>query len=664
MISQKKGRLKQVLVLVWLGLLLLLWPLWAAARNVTASRVFASDTGKAIRVYQGAQKDVLYVRLKAGKPSFQKVSRKNPFAREGDVAVGMAGFAIRMSPGDPMLPYQVYQIALPPATVPKSVTFEIIQRIDEPLKGTYHVAPAPPRDRCQSTTPEKKTLPPEEKWGQAKEIAEGRNRKVYTKDALYPVRVCRVSYAGQMRKWKIGSVTFSPLRYNPVTGRLVLTKELDLKISFRQDTAWLATPAAKGLLRDTVFDKRVRPLIKNFDGASKWYRESLIKALKKSGQKANPGQPPDPNFTIVTNETIFSDNIGAAGSLDEFCFHKEDLGFEVMVVTEHTVRTVEHDPASGYSFAVLAGASGYEDVVGAPAPNQRPEKLYKWLKDNYLTYAIEYLLLIGNPDPDNIGAGDPIGELPMKNLMLNPATDTDCPTDFYFAELTGNWDQDGDGNAGEFSDDKGPGGVEFYADLIVGRIPVYDENQDGALEYTPLNGILDKIIAYEDAAMIDVPWRRGVLTTAPYVVDTDGDGVKDTAKYEWSEWLHDGVAPPPVWDWHRIYEEPYAGLTTPAEVDTGCSYDETEDGWNDTADPNNGKGVVMWMTHGLQTFATKAFTNGRCANLDDTKPSIVFMGACHNGEPRFNPPNGIPLGFANLKQGAIATISATRDSYG
>jgi hypothetical protein len=76
----------------------------------------------------------------------------------------------------------------------------------------------------------------------------------------------------------------------------------------------------------------------------------------------------------------------------------------------------------------------------------------------------------------------------------------------------------------------------------------------------------------------------------------------------------------------------------------------------------------MWMTHGWTTYAVKVFDNARCANLDDARPSIVFMGACRNGEPELGIDamgQGIVcLGYENLKRGAIATLSASRDSYG
>ena len=644
---------------------------------------------------------------------------------------------------------------------------------------------------------------------------------MYEEDAFYPAEVSRVTYSGQLRKWRVATVAFNPVRYNPVEGTLVLARQVDLRITFERDSAYLQRPEVEALLRDEVFDGRAQELLINYERAKVWYRQPLLEWAKESGD----AQLQDPNYAIITTEqTFISTTTTLTGTLDDFCFHKEDLGFEVMVVTEHQARTVEGDSITGYSFATLPGVDGYEDVTGADAPDQRPDRVRKWLQDNYLLLGVEYVLLIGNPDPDNIEDGDLVGDLPMKDLQLHLTADV--PTDYYFAELTGDWDLDGDGYAGEYylptgesygipgavspslfsarwegvlevegapdpvtfgfgittegntkvwldQDDNGLteadvifedtsvhwpsatyiypelsngqyqikieyaqtggdvygsaypyswtdgvtttlkhddgtgtyvnyleadffnnssfsgapvaewddrtvylyyamgdiGGVEFYADVIVGRIPCYDEDQDGILDYDDLNDVLSKTISYENAPVDSNPWRLEVLASAPYVAaydETAGDYT--VAKYEWAEMLRDGVALPTVWDWYRIYEQTYPDVVPDAEVHDGCAITKTVAAWNDSADADDGRGVVMWMTHGGQTSASNVFNNDECAALDDTKPSIVFMGACNNGQPEFRldyyGDPVIPLGYANLKSGAIGTVSATRTSFG
>jgi hypothetical protein len=69
----------------------------------------------------------------------------------------------------------------------------------------------------------------------------------------------------------------------------------------------------------------------------------------------------------------------------------------------------------------------------------------EFLKDAYWTWGLTYCLLIGDPDPyDRSDSSDYSGSVPMKMTWLDGSwdTDQDYPTDFYYAELTGDWDSE------------------------------------------------------------------------------------------------------------------------------------------------------------------------------------------------------------------------------
>ena len=85
------------------------------------------------------------------------------------------------------------------------------------------------------------------------------------------------------------------------------------------------------------------------------------------------------------------------------------------------------------------------------------------------------------------------------------------PTDYFYADLTGNWDIDGDQFYGEWHDPGDgtgdypvPGGVDFTPEVYVGRIPVYNAN------YTTLDNILQKLIDYESDSG-NLSWRLSTL---------------------------------------------------------------------------------------------------------------------------------------------------------
>jgi len=113
------------------------------------------------------------------------------------------------------------------------------------------------------------------------------------------------------------------------------------------------------------------------------------------------------------------------------------------------------------------------------------------------------VLLIGNPHPVT-------GDVPMKMTLPKPGYPT--PTDLYYADMTGNWDLDGDGQVGEYGGDFGPGGIDRNLELAVGRIPYYGNRAH-------LDGILAKIRAYQEAPPEQQTWRRRALLPMANVDD-------------------------------------------------------------------------------------------------------------------------------------------------
>ncbi|UCB58836.1 MAG: hypothetical protein JSV67_00640 [Thermoplasmatales archaeon] len=144
----------------------------------------------------------------------------------------------------------------------------------------------------------------------------------------------------------------------------------------------------------------------------------LVSSIFVFPSGANGGGTYD--YVIITTKDIVENS----QELDFFIRIKEIEGHSVLVVTED-------------DFGTKTGQY----------PNDRADKIRKWLVDNYVGYGIEYVLLIGDPDPDDTKIlGDYVGDIPMK--MCWPRyfrVGTGAPTDLYFSDLDSNWDLDGDG---------------------------------------------------------------------------------------------------------------------------------------------------------------------------------------------------------------------------
>jgi hypothetical protein len=334
----------------------------------------------------------------------------------------------------------------------------------------------------------------------------------------------------------------------------------------------------------------------NYDQAKEWYGGAVAQMADASAQ----AQAQEVYYILTTSEIVNN-----SAKLQDFVDHKTSLGFNVTVVTE----------------------SAWGSLTGDAAANA----IRQYLQENYLSQNIKYILLIGNPHPQT-------GDLPMKMLWPRSYADRDrqAPSDYFYADLTGNWDLDNDGLYGEWGDDFGTGGVDIDVDIIVGRIPFYGVISD-------LDSILQKIIDYETGVTGGAWIRKFLFSMKPLDSYTPG--------YQLGEAIKNDVAVPSGFTSTRVYDQNY-GLNPPPEM-TPCTTSNVLAAWQQYA------GFHFWSTHGSHTSASNIFNSSMCPQLDDAYPSFTFQGSCHNAYPEYS--NN--LGYSLLKNGAIGTVSATRVSW-
>jgi uncharacterized protein YegL len=531
---------------------------------------------------------------------------------QGNDTIVMGGFGYTSSPGDPRLPCRSYDVVVPPDIDWDTLELEVTPEAAL-LPGPYTIEPAPPfylRIEGEDLN----------YWGVDKEILDGRNIRVYDVEAFYPPDCVSISSQSQMRKWRFLRLEFTPVQYNPVTGELVLVSSVEVRLTFLRigGQEYRTDP----LLGDTLMDDEARERFINFDEAQEWYEyvpdPNSIRIANGSGKT---------DYAIITTKAIAN-----SGKLNAFVNHKKGLGHTVGVYTE----------------------DNYGSVTGQ-APNGTAEKIRKWLKDNYAEnkLGIKWVLLIGDPDPDDPGnASDSVGDVPMKMCRPNHGQakfDFLCPTDHFYADLTGDWDQDGDEIYGErYAGDAG--GVDFTPEVLVGRIPVY------AADYVSLDHILKKVIAYEKAAHIP-DWRRRVLLPMP-PVEPKAHG------YDVGELIKDDLIDPAGLTCYRLYDHASAPSPNPGLGIAKCTQANVVAEWK------KGYGLVTWCAHGSATSASgknlsslyffPIFKVGSCAQLNDGTPAYTLQAACSNGRPDVSG----NLQYELLKHGAVGTVGASTYSMG
>ncbi len=274
-------------------------------------------------------------------------------------------------------------------------------------------------------------------------------------------------------------------------------------------------------------------------------------------------------YFIITTDDV----VEGSAQLVPFIAAKEQQGFVVQVATEQ-----DWGP-------------------GDPAGLERALAIRSWLADQLTTAddagpADVFALLIGSADPDH-------GDIPMVNVWPRhelPEDDCygfqlDCRshlTDFLYADLSGNWDLDGDGRHGERGEDDGDGGIDFDAELIVGRIPMFGGVAD-------VDRILGHNLAYQAQSAGEAAYRRSFLlpaawyymaidNTMPYGSDLDGADI--------AEWIvanlvqtHDDVTATTLYESDGLYPSFQA-------PDLPLTVDNVVEAWND------GHGMVSLYGHG------------------------------------------------------------------
>jgi hypothetical protein len=560
----------------------------------------------------------LVVKLEGVSPGKYKIVQEGTFN-----VIRMKDFATTESPGDPMLPHKIQDILLPADVLESTVKLNIISTQKRILDETYDIKPAGPAVAWIDGRWA-------EIWGD-KNIVNGRNIDVYQRDADYPDSPVKLLCCSQMRKWKFVRVDFSPFQYNPVSKKLTLIESVEIEISYS------TTPAAlkAGLMRDTVFNDIAAKRFINYAEVSGSYGQPV-----SSGEPVSSQQTHD--YVIITTNAI---NTGST-KLNAFVTHKQNLGHSVLVVIYE---------------------NSIQGLTGQP-PDHRAEKIREWLVQNYISEGIKYVLLIGDPSPYESGEGDIPMKMchPEKNAYYEDVNQT--PTDYFYADLTGNWDIDGDLDYGEWDPGDGsgdypvPGGVDFTPEVYVGRIPVYEA------DYTLLDNILQKIMDYANES--STGWRASTLLPMGFQKSGyDGAQLAEQMKFDYLD-----SAGYSSW---RMYQQGTAYLaddsfySSEEELRGSPSVPNVLNRWSGASTPAapNDFGIVCWWAHGSATGAIVGYDpfnrdgtlmkSSYCASLDNNHPAFTYQCSCNNGWPE----NSNNLQYAILKQGGIGTVSATRISW-
>jgi hypothetical protein len=519
----------------------------------------------------------------------------------GRQIIKMDGFGFKLTPGKPMLPAKSFMIALPPGAEVISVTTENNSSVE--LDGIYDITPAPPNSILYVS--DSLTARFHEEWQRNYDFT-------YSSDQIYPEKSAEYMAQGMLRKYSYARVAYYPFSYKPESGKLTLNPSVNVTIEY--EIAISDDQNMERLLADTKADARASEIFVNYAEAELWYQSS---GYDKSRDTIIA------DYLIITADYLTS-------AVQPLVDWKNDIGYKVKRVPTIWIE-------GNYSGADLQ------------------EKIRNFLIDKYIEWQIEYVLLVGDIDL-----------IPMRKCYADSA-DHDpsgwfaVPTDFYYADLTGDWDSDGDGYSGEFGQDD----IDLVAEVYVGRIPWSTDSI--------VTNICEKLVAYESDTG---DWKNNALLLAAFsnFENQDFSGYPETDGATTTEEIITDILP--GWDIFTMYEQ--RGLV-PSNYP--CSYPLTHDNAIDEWS-GNPYAVVIWSAHGAfwgsatytwdwddgdgvpesdkpAEISWEAFISlTDIPFLDNDHSSIIFASSCWNGQPEV-----ASLAKELLRHGSAGIVSSTRPAY-
>jgi len=500
--------------------------------------------------------------------------------------------------GAPALPKYTLTFLLPPNTDPKTVSVSLEGLAEETVSGAVDVSPVPPLSTMGK-----------DYWPAGASIVNGRDQNIYGRNAFYPASHLGDKRFGKLGAYQLLEVDVREYLYNPAakTLRRAVSGNVVVKVGASVASVAAAAPAVAPRYAD-----QIRSLAVNYGSAIGAY--GVAKAAATTAAAAS-----GTTYLVLTTDEI----LRASLNLGAFADAKVAAGFKVELATGTTSLVRQ---AGAWVCQIPSSCTG---GWGGGTGDAAAENLRTYLKANYVSHNVEYALLVGNPNPTT-------GDVPMK-MMWPRYTEVDyreSPTDFYYADLTGNWDLNGNGIYGQETVDEGPGGIDKYSEISVGRIPFYGVVAD-------LDKILAKSVRYQKET--DISWRANVLASMRTLWEP-------TPEYYVGEYIKTNLTTPRGWGIYRIYDSLYG---TDPEM-TPTRLENVLNAWKTQA-----FGLHVWQTHGWAQGGSDIFESSYATQLDDLHPSFTFQGSCSTSEPE--PADN--LSYSLLKNGGIGTIGATRVSW-
>jgi hypothetical protein len=264
------------------------------------------------------------------------------------------------------------------------------------------------------------------------------NEVIYSSNNPYPKEVVKFMGTGSMGGYRVGRIGIRPLQYIPAKGKLILYTKIEIKITYAENkvSAKWCTKRQREVFEDILKIRLLNP-----EDIERW-----APPIRESKQ--------DEWEYIIITESGLRD---AFRALAEWKIQK---GVPTIIVTTDSI---------------FANCPGKDE----------PEKMRNFIKEGFNNHGTIWVLLGGDPSETDV---------PMRD-KTPPLHGGVTHTDWYFSDLDGDWNANGNSKYGEFGDEP-----DMHPDVFVGRAPVEDL-QD-------VENFVNKVLIYESVPPNEVPTER------------------------------------------------------------------------------------------------------------------------------------------------------------
>jgi len=283
------------------------------------------------------------------------------------------------------------------------------------------------------------------------------------------------------------------------------------------------------------------------------------------------------------------------------------------------------------------------------------EKMRNYLITEYALHPFTYLMIVGDYDT-----------VPVAYLTPEPDGVETIPSDFYYCDLSSNWDTDSDGRYGEYYAQSGEQDwqVDYTPEIFVGRLSTNNPAE--------INTIANRIVAFESS---DDPYKQRALMPAAFLnyMDEPDPGLPQTDGAEYVELAINTVLR--AYDCDTMYEQEGVVPSYPSD------YPLDETNFNSLLRGTD-YGIINWSAHGSSTSSSRKVwmedSNGNSIpeywemtwmglvekqsfnGITVSGGSVIFAASCYNG--LIDDDESSLAEFALIKKG-VGVVGATRTGW-